>query len=246
MTVGFEQSEIIAKLQKFIDEMVIPFSLELSVKEGDLQSFAILGKYLLLADRVRASIFLVQAGFGHESHVLVRTILELYAEICLLAKDSSYVDRLALERDEASLRQLQLAASGNPYASSIREFENFSDNLSAKGKAVKAAKSRGIKRLEAKEKFKFADMSPEYDALYPRLSDDLHGGLYSLISRYVKFNEDGSDYWISAFPKELPQDFGASMQTCCDALTRASVEVHRHFSTTRLGEFEARVEVLQH
>lgn len=234
-----EGDDLFERVQNFVADLAIPLSEKIKFDKRDRYDFFVIACYMSILEKAWAILALVDKQLGEQAFPVLRAQLDVFSDLTNLLADENYLQHLQLRQLESEKRRLAQAKSGNPYLATIAEHIDLEKQLSVVGQSIKKLERSGAKILEPAEKMKRAGLDLEYAALYPRLSDSVHGGLDSMINRH--FREVGDDFEVVGFPSETKGDCIPVMQTTLDILLRASVLIHSHFKTGSSSVFEDKI-----
>lgn len=238
-----EGERLFAKLQNLVVDNAIPLSENIRFNKHDRYDFFVVCSYLSILEKAWAILALVDRELGTHSLSILRSQLDVFADLTNLLNDRHYLNHLELRRLQNLKERLIAAKAGNPYLASIAKEPNLENELSKLGKGIKKFVSAGAKNLNPSDKMKLAGLKLEHTALYSHLSDHIHGDLGSMLSRHLK--QSANDFEVVAFPEESKDECVATMQTSLDIVLRASSLVHSHFDTGHHSRFDEMILIEQ-
>lgn len=231
-----EGEELFYRLQGLVVETAIPQSEQIKFDKRNKYDFFLVASYLSTLEKAWAVLALVDRELGIHSLAILRSQLDTFADLRNLLKDPTYLKHLELRSLQTQKDRFIAAKNGNPYLKQIAERINTEGELSVIGEKIKKLVADGAKILSPSEKMQLAELKAEHEAIYPHLSDNVHGGLSAMQSRHLKQVQD--DFEVVAFPVETKDDCIPVMLTAFDIVLRASSLVHLHFKTGYQTHFD--------
>lgn len=233
---GLEPSSAFIDLQNFIVNSAIPDATEVKFNKNSPIELAIVNFYSSSLELSWSMLTLIERDTVYHCHILLRSLLEVCADLTILSDDPTYLDSLRLQDLRSDKASLVAAKGGNPYLAKIKREIDIDAGLSKIGRLIKDLERRGVKVLEPAKKYEKAKMNDESEALHRYLSGHVHSGLGALYARHTQPSGDG-DFSVVGFRTYSCDDFDGPLLTARDAVHRASLNFHEFFNTKRQEKY---------
>lgn len=193
-----------------------------------------LSLYMTLFQLAESVRLLASHGPSIAIPTLTRQALDGYVDLCNVLKQENYWKRLQLADDQSWQKALQVAsAAKNPFMKLISESgDTLIDGRRLHAERIAEWKRQGITEADAKERFKIAEMSNEYESVWPMLSAYLHNSVSLLMSRHFNISED-EPLQIDMRPKQFPYELSCTAHIG-ELLLMAAEKIHERFGSERI------------
>jgi hypothetical protein len=162
--------------------------------------------------------------------ILIRTVLETFADFKNLSKDKNYVNFMEASNLNEWLRIFEEAESGNnPYLKSISQLENFKQIYAEHKAELQRFKENNVLPLTNFKRFDIAGMVDEYRSVYNSVCCDSHSNIRSLYNSYT--NVTGDDFTVIYNKDPEPLAITSNSTILCDILVDASFIIHDYFKS---------------
>jgi hypothetical protein len=170
--------------------------------------------------------------------VILRTVLEAYADLKNLIADENYVNYMEASHLEEWRRIIKEAKNKeNPYLCKIAELENLRKAYEDHTTTIEELKDNKYVALSHYDRFEKAGLVKEYRSIYNFLCSHSHNNIRCLHDRYTTIT--GNDFDVVCYKDPQPHDFLLYSTSLCDILVDASSTVHTFFETSASSEIES-------
>jgi len=127
--------------------------------------------------------------------IILRTLIEAYADFKNLCNDPTYGNYLELNDICEELKFYDEAKKKvNPYLEGVANIQELDKHLQKLRKRKELLKGKGFKKLKIFEKFQKAQLLNEYRSIYVLLSSETHNNLSALNLRHMSIDKNSMDY----------------------------------------------------
>lgn len=169
--------------------------------------------------------------------ILLRTVLEAFADFKSLSKDDKYVNFMEASHVCEWLRVLKEAKKdSNPYLGKISKMSELEEVINNNEKIIEELKSKDYSPLSHFDRFDKAGMENEYRSSYNFLCSHSHNNVRALNDRHTEITDD--KFKVIFFKKPEQFDVDLYSITLCDMLISTSLIIHDFFDSGELSEIE--------
>lgn len=164
---------------------------------------------------------------------LARQVLDAYVDFTNAIGEEGirYVRRMELADDQNWLEALTEASSGkNAYYKSFTEAPQLVEWRKLHKDATKEAARQGLSRADAEERFREAELLPEYRSVWKILSASMHNNTSTLRSRH--YERTGDSFEIVCSDGRAPYEISCLLH-CTELLLNASEVLHEKWGAGR-------------
>lgn len=170
--------------------------------------------------------------------VLLRTVLEAFADFKCLSEDDKYVNFMSASHIKEWLRVLEEAKKNtNPYLGKIAKESSLEEMYEHHKTEMEELRKNGYNSLNHYERFDKAGMEQEYRSMYNSLCSHSHNNIRALYDRHTQIT--GNDFTVVFYKEPEDHDIDVYAITLCDLLISASLIVHKFFDSDLLKEIES-------
>jgi hypothetical protein len=196
--------------------------------------------YVRIVELAGAFHALAAANLWVGPPLVLRSMLESFADLRNLLRDPNYQKRMEVTVAEQWLRLIESAREepANPYLEGVREADQERDLLAHFQDRVRELGAEGAVSLRPWQRLQVAGLLHEKVAIYGRLCSETHGDLSSLLRRHIV--EESGLPRVQLYGRVDGAEFLPLIDTAAAILLSATSEVH-----SALGEGQpARVKAL--
>jgi len=216
-------------LEKVLDKS-IEYLHELTFDKNIKQHLYLILLYCRIVELIHSCNILMKERIIAGVPILLRTVLETFADLKNLSNDQNYVNSMDASNLHEWLRIFKEAVSGdNEYLESISKMENLKQTCAEYKTELKILDEKGFVPLKHFDRFEKAGMSDEYRSVYNSVCCDSHSNTRSLYKSYT--NITGDDFTVIYCKDPEPFDIGGNSTILCDILVDASFIVHDYFNS---------------
>jgi len=159
--------------------------------------------------------------------IILRTLLEAYADFKNLCNDPTYGNYLELNNICEELKLYDEAKiGGNPYLEGVVNIQGRDEHLQKLRKRKELLKGKGFKKLKIFEKFQKAQLLNEYRSIYILFSSETHNNLSALDLRHMSIDENSMDYDMHIFKPINPDEMSHLLTTTVGILVDSTEAIH--------------------
>lgn len=216
-------------LEKVLDKS-IEYSHELIYDKNNQQHLCLIFLYYRLLELTRSCNLLMKENIISTVQILLRTVLETFADLKNLSDDANYFNFMKASYLYQWYLILKEAVSGdNPYLESISQMKDLKQDCAEHETELKKLKENNFIPLSNQKRLEKARMVNEHRSLYNSLCCDSHSNIRSLLGSYT--NISGNDFTVICFKDPEPNDISRNSTILCDILVRASSIIHEFFNS---------------
>jgi hypothetical protein len=134
---------------------------------------------------------LARTGQTTSIPILARSILEAWIDFRCLAADQHYVEHLEAKHDKEWLKVFDAAGNNNVYLSKLGAEPTVIAERERIQRDTADRAARGIRPLQAVERFRRANKAELYYSVYNFLCAEAHNDARALIGRHIQSDENG-------------------------------------------------------
>lgn len=181
---------------------------------------------------IEGAILLLDAGHVVEARTLIRCAYENFFCAAAIAKTGDEFIKI-MELDDAASRKKQ-AMRLLDWAEKQDQPSDFAEKLTKFAAALDAKhpKAPYLNQQKAAQAGTIADAYIFYNVLS---NDAAHPSVTSL-SRYVTWNDDGTEWTLSAFPTDDPDEIVETLELACGVMLGVTVAVNEAVAGDNVGE----------
>lgn len=178
--------------------------------------------YLTIVDYADAVLRLRGSRGAISIPNITRAALDAYVDMENVIKDPAHCDWLEWPNDKEWHRLLDRAHNtDNPYFRGIKNSGVLlHEGLALHAKKIEELKKKGIRKLQAHERYERVGRTAEYEAIYTMLSGDVHNSIITVVLRH--FDIDTETETIRMRERSFERFEGACLLLIAEAIIRAS------------------------
>jgi hypothetical protein len=223
-------------LEKVLDKS-IEYSAKLTFNKKYQRHLYLVSLYGRIIELTHSCIILMKEKIISGVPIILRTLLETFADLRSLSDDENYVNFMQASYLKEWLRVFQEAKDGdNPYLGKISQIENLKQIYAEHEAKLQELERKGYAPLSHYNRFDKAEMKNEYRSIYNFLCSHTHSNIRSLYDRYTHIT--GDDFTVVFYKDPDPHDITLYSTTLCDLLISASLIIQRFFGSGFLSKVE--------
>lgn len=212
-------------LEKVLDKS-IEYSRKLTFDKKYQRHLYLISLYCRVIELTHSCTILMKEKIISGVPIILRTVLETFADLKNLSADENYVNFMQASCLEEWLRLFKEAKDGdNPYLGKISQIGNLKQVYTE----LKKLKENHYAPLSHYKRFEKAGMVDEYRSIYNSLCSHSHSNVRSLYDRYTHIT--GDDFMVICYKEPKPHDITLYSTTLCDILIDAAFIIHKFFNS---------------
>lgn len=224
-------------LKKVIDKS-IQYSGKLVFNKEYQQHLYLVSLYCRIIELSHSCTILMREKIISGVPIILRTILETFADLKNLSADESYINFMQASYLKEWLRIFKEAKdSDNPYLGKISQIENLKQVYAEHETKLQKLKKKRYAPLRHDKRFNKAGMANEYRSVYNFLCSHSHSNIRSLYDRYTHIT--GDDFMVICYKDPKLHDITLYSITLCDILIDAAFIIHKFFNSGLHSKVEA-------
>ena len=210
---------------------------ELRFNKEHPQQLAIVCVYSTIIEQAHGEKVLIEKGQVTSMPVLLRSIMESYADLLALIADPTYVDRMlaTFVKEKKRLLKSVQRSPASPYLSPLGVQMDIPQALAALDEELEQFRKKGKQPLSASDRFDAAKLTQEYQTMYWQLCLEGHNNVSALEERHIE--KHGENYEVVLYKEARPETLVLIVDSLLGTLIDSGVKIHKFFSAA--DRFEA-------
>jgi hypothetical protein len=205
----------------------------------DPQQLTAICVYSSILELSQGQLALIESGQTTALPVVLRSLLEAYADLRALLEDPEYHKRMYASFLDEKIRFLRNVSrsTANPFLFGVSQGMDVAAEISNLEEEIEPFRKEGRGPLKTHERFSSGKLQHEYQSIYWLLCLEGHNNMSALDDRHIE--KEGDDYHVVLFRAADPADLVRALDALATVLIDGATSIHGMFGTEARQRYQA-------